>query len=103
MQKTFALIVTAGKEPDKIKTILLYEASENTDSKEALINYIPERNEPIIGKQRMAVAFIPGSRAPGELSEIGRPCGARGEIASPFLDDWAGEQSAITWSWGFIQ
>lgn len=79
MQKTFALIVTAGKELDKIKTILLYEASENTDSKEALINYNPERNEPIIGKQRMAVASIPGSRAPGELSEIGRPCGVRGK------------------------
>ena len=36
MQKTFALIVITRKEPDKLKTILLYEASENTDSKGAL-------------------------------------------------------------------
>lgn len=79
MQKTFALIVTTRKEPDKIKTILLCEVSENTDSKEALINYIPERNEPITGEQRMAAASIPGSRALGELSEIGRLCGVRGK------------------------
>lgn len=74
MHKTFALIATTRKEQNKIKTKLLYEASE-----EALINYIPGRNEPITGEQRMAAASIPGSRAPGELSEIGRLCGVRGK------------------------
>lgn len=63
---------------------------ENSGSKEAWINYIPERNEPMIGEQRMAAASIPRSRAQVSCQRRGDLVGMR-RRASLSLDDWLGD------------
>lgn len=62
MQKTTALIVTTREHSD-INKNHTFTGLVNSGSKETLINYIPERNEPMRGEQRMTAASILGSRA----------------------------------------
>ena len=46
------------KRPGQNKTILFYEASGERWQQDDWINYLPERDEPIVGQQRMAAASL---------------------------------------------
>lgn len=78
---------TTKKRPGQIKPYFSMRLVENAGSQDSWINYLPERDEPIVGQQENGSGFF-RCQGSGEPPEMERPCAGIRKSALLWMTDW---------------